>query len=76
MFGILGGPHAALVVLPPQIAIIGAGRVYEPVAAVQGQVAVRRVLPLSISFAHRAVMGGAVACCMAVMCADLSPPPN
>jgi pyruvate dehydrogenase E2 component (dihydrolipoamide acetyltransferase) len=78
-FGMLGGLHAALVVVPPQVAIIGAGRVHERVVPVQdstrkGEVAVRRALPLSITFDHRAVMGSEVARFMAAMRADLSAP--
>lgn len=73
-FGMLGGLHASLVVLPPQVAIIGAGRVFERVVPVHGEVAVRRALPLSITFDHRAVMGAEVARFMAVMRADLSAP--
>ena len=71
-FGMLGGLHAALVVLPPQVAIIGAGRVHEGVMAVNGEVRVRRALPLSITFDHRAVTGSEVAQFLAVMRADLS----
>jgi len=76
-FGMLGGLHAALVVMPPQVAIIGAGRVHERVvpaadAARSGAVRVRRALPLSITFDHRAVMGAEAARFMASMRADLS----
>jgi pyruvate dehydrogenase E2 component (dihydrolipoamide acetyltransferase) len=56
-FGAFGGRHAELVVLPPQVAIVGAGRIFEGVRPVDRQPAVVRVLPLSITFDHRVVTG-------------------
>jgi pyruvate dehydrogenase E2 component (dihydrolipoamide acetyltransferase) len=70
-FGTLGGRYAALVVVPPQVAIIGAGRIASRVAAVDGQPAVRRLLPLSLTFDHRAVTGGEAARFLGAMLADL-----
>jgi 2-oxoisovalerate dehydrogenase E2 component (dihydrolipoyl transacylase) len=57
-FGMIGGLFANLIVVPPQVAIVGAGRVTSRVVAHQGQPAVRRVLPLSLTFDHRVVTGG------------------
>jgi pyruvate dehydrogenase E2 component (dihydrolipoamide acetyltransferase) len=57
-FGMIGGRFANLIVVPPQVAIIGAGRIAERVVAHRGQPAVRRVLPLSLTFDHRVVTGG------------------
>jgi pyruvate dehydrogenase E2 component (dihydrolipoamide acetyltransferase) len=60
-FGMIGGRFASLVVVPPQVAIIGAGRIGERVVVHDGQPAVRRVLPLSLTFDHRVVTGGEAA---------------
>ena len=60
-FGVIGGRHAALMVMPPQVAILGAGGVAPRVVAVDGKPAVRRTLPLSLTFDHRAVTGGEAA---------------
>ena len=57
-FGVFGGRHASLVVVPPQVAIVGAGRARDAVAPHAGGIAVRRLLPLSLTFDHRVVMGG------------------
>lgn len=73
-FGMFGGRHAALVVLPPQVAILGAGRIAERAVAHDGQLAVRRVLPLSLTFDHRAVMGGEASRFLAVVVKDLEKP--
>ena len=57
-FGTFGGRYADPIVVPPTVAILGAGRIRDVVMAVNGQAAVRRCLPLSLSFDHRAVTGG------------------
>jgi 2-oxoisovalerate dehydrogenase E2 component (dihydrolipoyl transacylase) len=56
-FGMLGGLTAALTIVPPQVAILGAGRIHTAVRAVEGEIRTVRVLPLSLTFDHRAVTG-------------------
>jgi pyruvate dehydrogenase E2 component (dihydrolipoamide acetyltransferase) len=70
-FGMFGGRHAALVVLPPQVAILGAGRIAERAVAHEGRAAAHRVLPLSLTFDHRAVMGGEASRFLSAVVADL-----
>ncbi len=70
-FGALGGQFAALVVVPPQVAILGAGRIRPRVVAVAGGFAARRMLPLSLTFDHRAVSGGEAARFLAAVMAAL-----
>lgn len=60
-FGMFCGRYAQLVILPPQVAIVGAGRIRQELRVVDGAPAVRRVLPLSLTFDHRVVMGGEAA---------------
>ncbi|MEE8122720.1 MAG: dihydrolipoamide acetyltransferase family protein [Alphaproteobacteria bacterium] len=72
-FGMFGaGRSAALVVVPPQVAIIGAGRIAARVVAAEGKPAVRRMLPLSLTFDHRVVTGGEAARFLAAMIEDLA----
>ena len=66
-----GGRYAQLVVLPPQVAILGAGRIAPRVVVKGGETAVGRVLPLSLTFDHRVVMGGEAARFLAAVIADL-----
>lgn len=73
-FGMHGGRHAALVVLPPQVAILGAGRRQDRVLAIGGGPAVRPVLPLSLTFDHRAVTGGEASRFLAAVLADMEKP--
>jgi pyruvate dehydrogenase E2 component (dihydrolipoamide acetyltransferase) len=53
-FGAVGGLHAEMIVVPPQVAIVGAGRVFERYGPGGAQ---STRLPLSISFDHRVVTG-------------------
>jgi pyruvate dehydrogenase E2 component (dihydrolipoamide acetyltransferase) len=56
-FGMIGGRYAALVVMPLQVAIIGAGRITQEPRVADGAISACRVLPLSLTFDHRAVTG-------------------
>jgi len=61
-FGAIGGRYASPMVVPPQVAILGAGRIEKrPVVAKDGALAAHRVLPLSLTFDHRAATGGEAA---------------
>lgn len=71
-FGALGGRHAALSILPPQVAILGAGRIAPRPAVHAGQLAIRRLLPLSLTFDHRAVTGAEAARFLEAVVADLA----
>ncbi len=58
-FGSIGGRYATPLVVPPMVAIVGAGRISrQPVVTAEGEVAAHRVLPLSLTFDHRAATGG------------------
>lgn len=70
-FGMIAGLHAALVVVPPQVAILGAGRITDRVKLDGGKPVPARILPLSLSFDHRAVTGGEAARFLAAIVASL-----
>jgi 2-oxoisovalerate dehydrogenase E2 component (dihydrolipoyl transacylase) len=57
-FGALGGETAQMVVAPPQVAILGAGRIAAQVLARDGAAVIDQVMPLSLTFDHRVVTGG------------------
>lgn len=71
-FGTIAGRYGALIIMPPQTAILGAGRVAEHVAFVEGKPARQMRLPLSLTFDHRAVTGGEAARFVAAVIGDLS----
>src|SRR5690554_8020615 len=52
------GQYANPIVSPPQVAIVGAGRIREKVVPYDGAATIRRILPLSLPFDHRAATGG------------------
>ena len=60
-FGAIAGIYATPVVTPPQVAIIGAGRIIEKLVLDNGDVKAVKVLPLSMTFDHRACTGGEAA---------------
>jgi pyruvate dehydrogenase E2 component (dihydrolipoamide acetyltransferase) len=70
-FGMIAGRHVSLVIVPPQVGILGAGRIEQQVVAVAGAVQICRILPLSLTFDHRVVTGGEAARFMAAAIADL-----
>jgi 2-oxoisovalerate dehydrogenase E2 component (dihydrolipoyl transacylase) len=70
-FGMIGGRFANLIIVPPQAAIVGAGRISERAVAHRGQLAVRRLLPLSLTFDHRVVTGGEAARFLVALKSDL-----
>jgi pyruvate dehydrogenase E2 component (dihydrolipoamide acetyltransferase) len=70
-FGMIGGRFASLVVVPPQVAIVGSGRAGPRVAVHRDEVAVRRILPLSLTFDHRVVTGGEAARFLVALKSDL-----
>lgn len=71
-FGLIGGRYANPVVLPPTVAILGAGRRRDEVVAVNGQAVVHPVIPLSLTFDHRAVTGGEATRFLAAVMEDLA----
>jgi 2-oxoisovalerate dehydrogenase E2 component (dihydrolipoyl transacylase) len=73
-FGMIGGRFANLVIVPPQVAIVGAGRIEQRVMVHEGKPAVRRALPLSLTFDHRVVTGGEAARFLMALKADVERP--
>lgn len=57
-FGTISGQYATPIIVPPAVAILGAGRAREVPVVRNGQVIVGRMMPLSLTFDHRAVTGG------------------
>jgi len=57
-FGTFAGRYATPIIVPPCVAILGVGRIYEEVKIVNSIAEAHRVLPLSLSFDHRSVTGG------------------
>ena len=73
-FGTLAGRYGIPIVVPPAVAILGAGKVREDAVAVAGSVRAHRRMPLSLSFDHRCITGGEACRFLAAVIADLEKP--
>ena len=70
-FGVYAGRYATPIVAPPCVAILAAGRARVAAVPVLGAIAAQRILPLSLTFDHRACTGGEAARFLAALLADL-----
>jgi len=70
-FGVFAGKYATPVVVPPCVAIIGAGRLHYAVVPVLGGLETHRIMPISLTFDHRAATGGEAARFLRALLDDL-----
>jgi len=73
-FGMFAGRYATPVVVPPCVAIIGAGKLSHDVVAVMGGIEVHRRMPISLTFDHRAATGGEAARFLKALLDDMALP--
>ncbi|MEO8315569.1 MAG: dihydrolipoamide acetyltransferase family protein [Pseudomonadota bacterium] len=73
-FGVMAGRYATPVVVPPSVAILGAGRISRDVVAVDNRIEAHRRIPLSLTFDHRCVTGGEAVRFLAAVIGDLQKP--
>lgn len=60
-FGTIAGRYGNPIIVPPMVAILGAGKIYKTVVETEFGYESHRFLPLSFSFDHRVVTGGEAA---------------
>jgi len=73
-FGMYAGRYATPVVTPPCVAIVAVGRARFQLVPVMGGIETHRVLPLSLTFDHRACTGGEATRFMRALVDDLALP--
>jgi 2-oxoisovalerate dehydrogenase E2 component (dihydrolipoyl transacylase) len=73
-FGVFAGRYATPVVVPPTVAIVAAGKGRHQMTPVMGGFESHRVVPLSLTFDHRAATGGEAARFLKAMLDDLARP--
>ncbi len=73
-FGMIAGTFATPVVTPPQVAIVGTGRIMQELRLTENGIVNIRHIPVSLSFDHRGVTGGDAVRFLAAFMADLSLP--
>jgi pyruvate dehydrogenase E2 component (dihydrolipoamide acetyltransferase) len=71
-FGVFAGRYATPIVVPPCVAIVAAGKLRHEVVPVLGGIETHRVIPLSLTFDHRAATGGEAARFLKAMLEDLA----
>jgi pyruvate dehydrogenase E2 component (dihydrolipoamide acetyltransferase) len=71
-FGMFAGRYATPVVVPPCVAIVAAGRARHQVMPIMGGFESHKIIPLSVTFDHRAATGGEAARFLKAMIDDLS----
>jgi 2-oxoisovalerate dehydrogenase E2 component (dihydrolipoyl transacylase) len=73
-FGVFAGRYATPIVVPPSVAIVAAGKGRHQMTPVMGGFESHRVIPLSVTFDHRAATGGEAARFLKAMLDDLALP--
>ncbi|MFD0738925.1 dihydrolipoamide acetyltransferase family protein [Lysobacter koreensis] len=71
-FGMFAGRYATPVVVPPTVAIVAAGKGRHQMTPVMGGFESHKVIPLSLTFDHRACTGGEAARFLKTMIDDLA----
>jgi 2-oxoisovalerate dehydrogenase E2 component (dihydrolipoyl transacylase) len=71
-FGTLAGRYATPLVVPPTVAILGAGRLQRDVVAGATAPEIHARIPLSLTFDHRCITGGEACRFLAAVIADLT----
>jgi 2-oxoisovalerate dehydrogenase E2 component (dihydrolipoyl transacylase) len=70
-FGMFAGRYANPIIVPPQVGILATGKIRDVVLAINGEPKVQRIMPLSLTFDHRAATGGEATRFLAAIMADL-----
>ncbi len=60
-YGVFGTTYGTPIINYPEVAILGVGRIFDAALIIEGQVRARKVLPLSLTFDHRALDGAEAA---------------
>lgn len=70
-FGMITGRYANPIVVPPMVAILGCGKIRDAAIPYDNKIEIRRIMPLSLTFDHRAVTGGEATRFLAVVIKSL-----
>ena len=73
-FGAIAGQYATPVIVPPMVSIVAIGKSRNAVVAVDDEIVIHRLLPISLTFDHRAVTGGEAARFLKAMISELNKP--
>lgn len=71
-YGMIAGRFATPVISPPEVAIVGIGGLFHQLALTERGIKNHRLMPVSLTFDHRACTGGDTARFLAALLQDLS----
>jgi pyruvate dehydrogenase E2 component (dihydrolipoamide acetyltransferase) len=57
----VGGIYGSPIINHPEVAILGLGKILEKPVVIDGEIGIRKTLPLSLSFDHRVIDGAEAA---------------
>lgn len=60
-FGTIAGRYATPIIIPPMVAILGIGKLYDAAVPDNGNVVIHKQLPISLTVDHRLITGGETA---------------
>ncbi|MGB0135013.1 dihydrolipoamide acetyltransferase family protein [Dokdonella sp.] len=73
-FGVFAGRYATPIVVPPTVAIVAAGKGRHQMTPVMGGFESHKIVPISVTFDHRAATGGEAARFLKALLDDLARP--
>lgn len=73
-YGVFGTDGAAAIINAPEVAILGVGRIIDRPWVVDGQIVVRKVTELTLSFDHRVTDGGTASAFLTTVARSLENP--
>jgi pyruvate dehydrogenase E2 component (dihydrolipoamide acetyltransferase) len=56
-YGVVGASYGTPIINYPEVAILGLGKIEDRAVVKEGQIAIRKVMPLSLAFDHRVIDG-------------------
>jgi pyruvate dehydrogenase E2 component (dihydrolipoamide acetyltransferase) len=60
-YGVIGGIYGTPIINFPEVGILGLGKIEDKAVVRSGEIVVRRILPLSLTFDHRVIYGAEAA---------------
>tara|TARA_R110000868_G_scaffold38572_3_gene134737 strand:- start:3205 stop:4368 length:1164 start_codon:yes stop_codon:yes gene_type:complete len=70
--GSIAVKYASPIIVPPTVAIVATGRIHDAVLAINNEMKIRKIIPISLTFDHRCVTGGEAGRFLAAMIEDLN----
>jgi len=73
-YGVIGGIYGTPIINYPEVGILGLGKIEDKAVVRAGEIVIRKILPLSLTFDHRVIYGSEAARFMNTLIAHLEDP--